>query len=70
MNGEWEKAGSGGKCCCKEQEEGWEPKEKEGDRRDEGQKEDDVTKDASEQFAKGVTRAYRKGVLDERQDGA
>ena len=39
-------------------------------RRDEGQKEDDVTKDASEQFAKGVTRAYRKGVLEERQDGA
>ena len=32
-------------------------------RRDEGRKEDDVTKDASEQFAKGVTRANRKGVL-------
>ena len=30
-------------------------------RRDEGRKEDDVTKDASEQFAKGVTRANRKG---------
>ena len=39
-------------------------------RRDEGRKEDDVTKDASEQFAKGVTRANRKGVLEERQDGA
>ena len=40
------------------------------DRRDEGQKEDDVTKDASEEFAKGATRAYRKDVLEERQDGA
>ena len=39
-------------------------------RRDEGRKDDDVTKDASEQFAKGVTRANRKGVLEERQDGA
>ena len=39
-------------------------------RRDEGRKDDDVTKDASEQFAKGVTRAKRKGVLEERQDGA
>ena len=39
-------------------------------RRHEGRKEDDVTKDASEQFAKGVTRANRKGVLEEKQDGA
>ena len=39
-------------------------------RRDEGQKEDDVTKDASEQFAKGVTRANRNGVLEERHDRA
>ena len=39
-------------------------------RRDEGRKEDDVTKDASEQFAKGVTRANRNGVMEERQDGA
>ena len=38
-------------------------------RRDEGQKEDDVTKDSSEHFAKGVIRAYRKGVLEEREDG-
>ena len=39
-------------------------------RRNEGQKEDDVTQDASEQFAKGVTRANRRGVLGERQDVA
>ena len=39
-------------------------------RRDEGQKEDDVTKDASEQFAKGVKRANRNGVLEERHDRA
>ena len=38
-------------------------------RRDEGRQEDDVTKDASEQFAKEVSRANRKGVLEERQDG-
>ena len=39
-------------------------------RRDEGRKEDDVTKDTSEQFAKGVTRANRRGLLEERQNGA
>ena len=38
-------------------------------KRDEGRKEDDVTKDASERFAKGVTRAKRNGVLEERPDG-
>ena len=63
--------GSGGKCCRKEQEEWWEPEEKEGSESGEmrDRKEDDVTKDASEQFAKGVTRASRRGVLEERQDG-
>ena len=39
-------------------------------RRDDGQKADDVTKDASEHFAKGVIRANRKGVSEEREDGA
>ena len=45
---------------------GTEGKKRKRVRRDEGRKEDDVTKDASEQFAKGVTRANRKRGVGEK----
>ena len=39
-------------------------------RRDEGQKEDEVTKDAWEHFAEGFIRVNRKRLLEETEGGA